>query len=206
MPPQVYDVQGVQHSWGWLQDKYKCGLTPAPAGTAFRLVRVDETEGPAVFILNVCDQRGLPMQTQPVAQWWPGAEADEKAESLVGVGLQSVYHARAIVEHTNAGGDIGFPYGAGGVIHATGPYEFWILSPSYASDALTGAGWLGGTNHACPGRLTFQVVSSAPPPVPPVPPVPDPESEIQYYAQLLAHLSYLSQRVDAIAQHFGVGR
>src|SRR5574343_289466 len=51
MTPQVFDVNGVQRDWAWLQGKYKCGMTSAPLQTtAFRLVRVDETIGPAVFI------------------------------------------------------------------------------------------------------------------------------------------------------------
>src|SRR5574343_1229981 len=171
MTPQVFDVNGVQRDWSWLQAKYKCGMTSAPSGTAFRLVRVDETIGPAVFIVNVRDPNGAAQAAQPVAQWWPGAEGDERSTSLVGVGLQSVYHARAIVERTNGNGDIGFPYGAGGVIHDSGPYEFWVLSPSFPSDAVTGLGWLGGTDHACPGRLTFQIVDGAPEPEP----EPDPQ-------------------------------
>jgi len=191
MPPQVYDVRGVQYSWGWLQEKYKCGMTAAPTGAAFRLVRIDEAEGPAVFIVNVRDQRGAPIRMQPVAQWWPGAEADEQAQPLVGVGLQSVYHARAIVEHTNAGGDSGFPYG---VIHASVPYEFWVLSPFYASDALVGAGWLGGTNHVCPGRLTFQIVEPGAPP-----PEPEPTGDL---AEALALLRQSNTYLAQIAGHY----
>jgi hypothetical protein len=210
MTPQVFDVNGAPRDWAWLQAKYKCGMTAAPAlTTAFRLVRVDETIGPAVFIVNVRIEDGAPQTNQPVAQWWPGAESDERSTSLVGVGLQSVYHPRAIVERTNSGGDIGFPYGAGGVIHENGPYEFWVLSPSYPSDAVTGLGWLGGTDHACPGRLTFQIVEGAPPPDPdpdpePEPePDPEPDDDAAWKRDVLEMLTSLYVRIDDLATHLG---
>lgn len=199
--PLVFDAAGTQRSWAWLQAKYKCGMTDAPAGSAFRLVRVDETIGPAVFIVNVRDPDGLPQIVQPVAQWWPGAEADERSKSLVGVGLQSVYHPRAIVEGTNDNGDIGFPYGAGGVIHESGPYEFWVLSPSFPSDAVTGLGWLGGTDHACPGRLTFQIVDEID--VPDPDPVPDPEPGVTDLAGVVAAIGGLTAQVKRLAEHLG---
>jgi len=201
MALEVYDVNGVQQSWAWLQTKYKCDMTAAPPGAAFRLVRIDETIGPAVFIVYVRSDTGAPQQNQPVAQWWNGAESDERSTSLVGVGLQSVYHARAIVERTNSGGDIGFPYGAGGVIHGDGPYAFWILSPSLASDIVTGLGWLGGTDHACPGRLTFEIVEGG---VSDPDPDPEPIPLTEFHELVLAHLEALNRRLDDIATHFGV--
>lgn len=198
MTPQVFDVNGVQRDWAWLQGKYKCGMTSAPAGTAFRLVRVDETIGPAVFIVNVRGAEGAAQGGQPIAQWWPGAESDERSTSLVGVGLKSVYHPRAIVEYTNSNGDIGFPYGAGGVIHESGPYEFWVLSPSLPSDAVAGLGWLGGTDHACPGRLTFQIVDGAP-----EPPEPPPTTDDPWKRDVLEALVSISIRLDDLATHLG---
>jgi hypothetical protein len=177
-------------------------MTNAPAGGAFRLVRVDETVGPAVFIVNVRNEDGAPQRSQPVAQWWTGAESDERSTSLVGVGLQSVYHPRAIVEKTNDNGDIGFPYGAGGVIHESGPYEFWVLSPSFPSDAVTGLGWLGGTDHACPGRLTFQIVDEID--VPDPDPVPDPEPGVTAdLAGVVAAIGGLTAQVKRLADHLG---
>ena len=204
MTPLVFDVNGQQRDWAWLQGKYKCGMTSAPSGTAFRLVRVDETIGPAVFIVNVRNETGAPQQSQPVAQWWNGAEGDERSTSLVGVGLQSVYHPRAIVEKTNGNGDIGFPYGGGGVIHENGPYEFWILSPSFPSDAVTGLGWLGGTDHACPGRLTFQIVDSSPDPDPDPEPEPEPTpDDAAWKADVLELLTTICVRLDDLATHLG---
>lgn len=195
---EVYDANGTPRDWAWLQAKYKCALTAAPAGPAFRLVRIDETVGPAVFIVNVRDAANAPQVNQPVAQWWNGAEGDERSTSLVGVGLQSVYHARAIVERTNSGGDIGFPYGAGGVIHENGPYEFWVLSPSLPSDAVTGLGWLGGTDHACPGRLTFRISEGAPP----VDPDPDPEPGTDPTG-LIAAIDRNTAQIKRLADHLG---
>lgn len=203
MIPEVYDYTGAQRDWAWLQAKYKCDMVAVPPGKAFRLVRIDETIGPAVFIVNVRDMDGGAQFSQPVAQWWPGAESDERSTSLVGVGLQSVYHARAIVERTNSNGDIGFPYGAGGVIHDSGPYEFWVLSPSYPSDAVTGLGWLGGTDHACPGRLTFQIVEGAPEPDPDPEPDPEPGDDAAWKREVLELLTDIALRLDDLATHLG---
>lgn len=203
MTPLVFDANGMQKSWDWLKAKYKCDMEAAESGTAFRLVRVDETIGPAVFIVNVRDPNGAPQVNQPVAQWWNGAEADERSTSLVGVGLQSVYHPRAIVERTNGNGDIGFPYGAGGVIHDNGgPYEFWVLSPSYPSDAVTGLGWLGGTDHAAPGRLTFAIVEGGTPEPEPEP-EPIPGDDAAWKRDVLELLTTICVRLDDLASHLG---
>lgn len=155
---QVFDASGVQRDWAWLASKYKCKLLTAPTTSAFRLVRVDETIGPAVFVVDVRNAANGPQAGQPVAFHWPGVEDDDKAVDLRVGGVKSVWFDRALVQYTAAGGDTGFGFGGGSVIHDTGPHTLWVLSPSLPSDALTGVGWLGGTDHACPGRLTFRII------------------------------------------------
>lgn len=189
---EVYDATGTQRDWAWLKAKYKCDMVAAPAGAAFRLVRIDETIGPATFIVDVRNANGGPQGGQPVAQWWNGVEADEKKVSLAGSGVKSAYHEWVLIERTAASGDVGFAYGPGGVIHETGgPYSFWVLSPSLPSDALTLAGWLGGTDHACPGRLTFQIAEAG------TEPEPQPEPEPGSYTALLERIAAANERIAA---------
>ena len=55
-----------------------------------------------------------------------------------------------------------------------------MLSPSTFSDCLTGTGWLGGTNHMGPCRLTFRLVAAGS--------VPEPEPEPGTDGDLLVKL------------------
>jgi hypothetical protein len=181
-------MTGQKRDWAWLKDKYKCDLisAPVPGGAgpsaAFRLVRIDETAHNAGFIVQCRNADAGPQPGQPIAQWWDGVQNDEKKVNITGAGVKSVYHPEVLIERTNANGDIGFPYNAGGVIHENGgPYTFWVLSPSLPSDALIRAGWLGGTNYDCPGRLTFRIMEGTPPP----PPTPDPTSDLAFVQRLL---------------------
>ncbi|QLQ05112.1 MAG: hypothetical protein HZY76_02710 [Anaerolineae bacterium] len=45
-----------------------------------------------------------------------------------------------------------------------GPHTLWVVSPSLPSDGLTRVGWLGGTDHRGPCRLTFREVEESSPP------------------------------------------
>jgi hypothetical protein len=183
-------MTGQKQSWAWLKAKYKCDMIPAPVpggagpSAAFRLVRIDETAHNAGFIVQCRNADAGPQPGQPIAQWWDGVQNDEKKVNITGTGVKSIYHTEVLIERTNANGDIGFPYNAGGVIHENGgPYTFWILSPSLPSDALIRAGWLGGTNYHSPGRLTFQIVEGNPTPEPE--PQPQPTSDLAFVQRLL---------------------
>ena len=164
MSVEVYDKNGQKRDLQWLETTYRVTFLDAGEVPKFRLVRIDETEGPAAFIVQVRNEEGQPHAKQPVANHWPGVEGDEKAKDLRNAGIRSVWRDHAIIQDTNANGDTGFGYGGGSVIHDTGgPHTLWVLSPSLPSDALSRVGWLGGTDHRGPCRLTFQITRKAGP-------------------------------------------
>ena len=157
MPPQVFDQTGTQRDWDWLQDRYgNVQFLNAGPGEKFRLVRVDETEGPAVIKVRVINGDGVPQVNQPVANHWP----DPELEDLRHQNLQTLWRDRAVYQHTELSGFTGFGLGTGSYIHNLqegGPHVVWVLSPSLPSDGMSGIGMLGGTNHMGPLFLTFQI-------------------------------------------------
>jgi hypothetical protein len=68
-------------------------------------------------------------------------------------------------------------------------------------------GWLGGTDHACPGRLTFAIIEDAPPPDPDPEPDPDPDpepgDEAAWRRDVLELLTSICLRLDDLATHLG---
>jgi hypothetical protein len=171
MPPEIYDQNGNRRDEAWLRQKYgNVQFLDAGPGPKFKLVRVDETEGPAVIKVRLLDQQGQPHVGQPVANHWP----DSSLPYLGNSGLKTLWRDRAIYQSTDSAGFTGFGIGTGSYIanlQEGGPHTLWVLSPSLASDGLSGVGMLGGTNHAGPLFLTFQVgEDSSAPPAPPLPP------------------------------------
>ena len=161
MAPRVYDVNGVERDMAWLRQKYgNVRFLDAGAGEKFRLVRIDETSGPATITVRVLDAQGGNQNGQPVANHWP----DDSLQNLAGIGLKTIWQPRAAVQLTD-GGHTGYGIGTGSYIRdlaVGGPHTVWVLSPSLKSDGLAGVGMLGGTNHDGPLSLVFQVGSDMP--------------------------------------------
>ncbi len=189
----VYDKSGQKRDLPWLEATYHAKLLDVGAGPKFRLVRVDETEGPAVFIAQVRNEQGNPLPDQPVANHWPGVENDAKAKDLSTGGLKSVWMSHAIVQNTNPNGDTGFGFGGGSVIRDDGgPHTIWVLSPSLPSDGLTRIGWLGGTTHRGPCHLTFQIDPG------------EPTSEPPHGDDVMAKLEAIHGDLRKLMTHLGV--
>ena len=144
----VFDKNGVLRDMAWLRQKYgNVQFLDAGSGPKFRLVRVDETEGPAVIKVRLLDQQGQPLVGQPVANHWP----DSTLPYLGNSGLKTLWRDQAAYQSTDSAGFTGFGIGTGSYIanlQEGGPHTIWVLSPSLASDGLSGVGMLGGTNHA----------------------------------------------------------
>jgi len=161
MSPKIYDKNGTERDMAWLRAKYgNMRYLDAGAGRKFRLVRVDETTGPAVIVVRVLDAQGGNQNGQPVANHWP----DDSLQNLAGAGLQTLWLPRAAVQLTD-GGHTGFGIGTGSYIRDLaegGPHTLWVLSPSLPSDGLAGVGMLGGTNHDGPLSMVFQVGEDIP--------------------------------------------
>jgi len=161
MAPRVYDRHGVERDWTWLRGLYGyVRYLDAGAGRKFRLVRVDETTGPATIMVRVLAADGSNQNGQPVANHWP----DDSLPDLRGGGLRTLWQPRAIAQSTE-GGHTGFGLGAGsyiGNLIEGGPHTLWVLSPTLPSDGLAGVGMLGGTNHEGPLSMVFQVGEDVP--------------------------------------------
>jgi hypothetical protein len=159
---EIFDKNGVQRDMAWLRQKYgNVQFLDAGTGKKFKLARVDETEGPAVIKVRVLNEQGLPQTNQPVANHWP----DPTLPYLGDSGLKTLWHDQALYQNTDSAGFTGFGIGTGSYIanlQEGGPHTLWVLSPSLASDGLSGVGMLGGTNHAGPLFLTFQVGEDMP--------------------------------------------
>jgi hypothetical protein len=145
----------------WLRSRYgNVRYLDAGPGRKFRLVRVDETSGPAAIVVRVLDADGSSQNGQPVANHWP----DDSLPDLRGGGLQTLWQPRALVQKTE-GGHTGFGMGTGsyiGNLIEGGPHTLWVLSPSLPSDGLAGVGMLGGTNHDGPLSMVFQIGEDVP--------------------------------------------
>ena len=73
MAPEIYDMSGARRDMAWLRQKYgNVQFLDAGAGPKFRLVRVDETEGPAVIKVRLLDQQGQPRDLEVLAAEPPG--------------------------------------------------------------------------------------------------------------------------------------
>jgi len=154
----VLDKTGELMSFDWLRAKYgNVVFLDAGEQDKFELVQIRETEGPATLTVWVLDEDGTGKAWQPVANHWP----DPELQDLRGGGLVSLWQPQACVALTDEMGQVGFGLGSGSYItnrEQGGPHTVWVLSPSVASDGLSGIGMLGGTNHMGPLRLTFRLV------------------------------------------------
>lgn len=158
---KIFDVHNVERDMAWLRAQYgNVRYLESSDRVKFALVEIHETIGPAVIKVQVLGLEGGPQVDQPVANHWP----DEGLPSLEGGGLKTKWHNRACVQRTNSNGYTGFGIGTGSYIddlEVGGPHTIWVLSPSYPSDGLAGVGMLGGTNHAGPLFMVFQVVDGS---------------------------------------------
>jgi hypothetical protein len=216
MPPEIYDKDGIRRDEAWLRQKYgNVQFLDAGAGPKFRLARVDETEGPAVLKVRLLDRQGQPHSSQPVANHWP----DSSLPYLGNSGLKTLWRDRAIYQNTDSAGFTGFGLGTGsyiGNLQEGGPHTVWVLSPSLASDGISGLGMLGGTNHAGPLFITFQIGEDtspptpppAPPPTPPPtpPPAPPPEPGTVSNEALMTKLEQVHTDLKRLMAHLGADR
>lgn len=211
MAPRVYDKNGTEKDMAWLWSKYgNVQFLDAGNVNKFALVRIDETEGPALIKARVLNEASRAHPDQPVANSWP----DDELPDLRGMPLQTRWRDRAINQLSDSIGFTGFGLGNGSYIRNLaegGPHTIWVLSPTLPSDGLSGIGMLGGTNHEGPLSLVFQIVNAAvaPPPPPPPPPNPVPDPTIaEVLAQVMALRSDvvgMRAELNQLRRHLGDG-
>jgi len=162
--PVVVDLRGAVRDWAYLRAKYGNVTYLAAAGyPKFQLSVVEEMEGPQTLIVTLLNDKGVPHSGQPVVLSWPALAQPAADLPVIPAGAKSCYTPRGVIQQTE-NGCTGFGLGGGSYIREPavgGPYSVFVLSPSVFSDCLTGTGWLGGTNHMGPCRLTFRLVPAA---------------------------------------------
>ena len=157
--PVVLDLNGTIRDWAWLRAKYgNVSYLEAAQYPKFQLIKVEEMEGPQTLMVSLQDENGAPHSGQPVVLSWPSLAQPSQDLPAIPAGSKSCYTSRGVIQRTE-NGCTGFGLGGGSYISnpaVGGPYSVFVLSPSTYSDCLTGTGWLGGTNHMGPCRLTFR--------------------------------------------------
>ena len=203
--PVVLDLNGTMRDWAWLRAKYgNVSYLEADGYPKFQLIKVEEMEGPQTMLVSLQDENGAPHSGQPVVLSWPSLLQPSQELPYLPAGSKSCYTLRGVVQRTE-NGCTGFGLGGGSYIHdpaAGGPYSVFVLSPSTFSDCLTGTGWLGGTNHMGPCRLTFRLALAG------VAPEPEPEpgadgDVLVKLDRMIAILERSALAAERLAGHLG---
>jgi lysozyme len=143
-PPEgtvkVYDMNGTLRDWAWVQTTY--GLVEILPADGYRVVQLNEIEGPMAFTCTLLSEAGAPVPGQQVAYIWPDGEQIE------------VTNSNGVAEHSAGAGEGYAPPGPG-------PISWEVRSGT--SDMITGLGWLLGTNHRHL-QVTMRMEGDEPPP------------------------------------------
>ncbi len=182
--PKIFDRQGREQDWDWLAANFgDISLQRAEISKgerlAFRITKLQESEGPAVQIVHVTVEGGEPLEGICVARHWPDAP-----ELPVWPPPASFWRDRGVHGKTNVEGNIGFGMGRGDYYFppSGGASAVWVADAAGPSDFLSGLGMLGGTNHRhVDVHYQLETAEASPPPAPapppsPTPPVPPPST------------------------------
>jgi len=158
--PVIYDTTNTVQDTEWLAGKYGTALTwgcvePHPdADYVFRLTELRESCGPAVYITNLKDENGYPLEGRAVIRAWPGSPPlpyyDPPASRYLypDDSEGSVYIGN--VGYTSGVGDVGFGVGSGDAydpVNSSGVTNIYIADYDGPSDILRNLGWLAWTEH-----------------------------------------------------------
>ena len=104
--PKVFDKHGQEKDWAWLNQDFGAIVlrrAEAPEGVRFvyRVVRLQESEGPAVQVVNVQDSDENVLKGIKVVRHWPDAPQLPSWPPPT-----SMWHNRGVYGETNIRGDI----------------------------------------------------------------------------------------------------
>lgn len=174
--PKVYDQEGNLRDWHWLVANFgaiRVERAEVPEGVShvYRIVKLQDAEGPAVKIVHIQDEAGKPQGGVRVVRYWPDAPKLPAWPPPA-----SRWKEQGVYGDTNVNGDIGFGMGHGDYYFPPngGASAVWVASAKGPSDYISGMGMLGGTNHRhIDAVFELQAVEGQPPtPPPPTPPPP----------------------------------
>ena len=154
---EFYDKNGVKLNerdararWGSFQIQAASNRN----GEVWRLLRVDETEGPAVLKVITLGPDGNPMKAVAAYSWQSGQYS---AAEL----CKTHYRPQVELQWTEENGVTGFGIGSGSYYDPArnkGPHAVWICDSDAPSDVFDGAGMISGTNHRGPLSFVFQLM------------------------------------------------
>ena len=206
--PKILDRQGHEQDWNWLVANYGAiNLQRAEISEgerlAFRITKLQESEGPAVQVVRVTVDGGEPLEGVSVVRHWPDAP-----DLPVWPPPSSRWRDRGVHGKTNVEGDIGFGMGRGDYYFAPsgGASAVWVADAAGPSDFLSGLGMLGGTNHRHLD-VTFQLEGAAeptPPPPPPPTPPPVPPPPTSWPGFDILDKAGVRQDPTRLEHHFGI--
>ncbi len=191
--PKVFDQQGQERDWAWLTANFgpiQVQRAQVEAGKVYRLVKLQDAEGPAVQVVNVADRAGKPLAGVRVVRYWPNAPQLPDWPPPV-----SRWRSQGVFGQTNANGDIGYGLGHGDYYFApdVGVSAVWVADPTGPSDLITGLGMLGGTEHRHLD-VYYRLVEAQAQPKPPEPaPVELPDEQ---WRDLLAKLDRIISMLE----------
>lgn len=178
--PIVFDQEGQERDWDWLITHFgDVNIERAEVAEGvtqvYRVVKLQDVEGPAVQVVHVVDQSGSPLEGVDVARYWPDAPTLPDWPPPT-----SKWRDRGVFGQTNTEGDIGYGMGYGDYysLPDDGLSAIWVAATegqAAPSDLVSGLGMLGDTNHRHL-NVSFQlqgVEVTPPPPEPPLPPLLD---------------------------------
>jgi len=161
-PPQaeplvILDRDGHQRDWAWVEQEFGYELRRAPLlsgdGRAFRLVKLQESEAGPVYLVELRDEAGQPLNGTALARAWPDAPLDVSgyaAQSWNGL-------TRAEVGFPDANGSWGIQFEwSQARPPGQGEFAFFVLSPDIPSDVLARVAPLQDTAYRVL-RPTFQL-------------------------------------------------
>lgn len=206
--PKILDQQGQERDWDWLIANFgtvSLERTEVPQGVnkAYRIVKLQVSEGPAVQIAIVADSAGTPLEGITVVRHWPGAPP------LPGWSPPaSAWQDKGVFGPTNVRGEIGFGMGRGDYYFPPnlGASAVWVADPAGPSDFISGLGMLGGTNHRHLDVYFQLEQSQESPPSPPTPPDSPPTAPPHAFAILdeggqPRDLAWLRERYGTVELH-----
>jgi hypothetical protein len=194
----IFDRQGQERDWDWLIAEFgaiQVERTPIPEGATkvYRIVKLQDAQGPAVQIINIRDQEGSSLEGIRVVRSWPDAPALPLWPAPV-----SMWRRRGVFGATNQNGQIGFGMGHGDYYDPPGGGAScaWVADLKGSSDLISGLGMLGGSPHRHL-NIYFQIedVTERPPKETPRKPQERPKA---VSAASQARLQLLLDRLDQI--------
>lgn len=201
----VYDTGGVKRDSPWLLSKYgRVEIKESSQKHRYKLVRIEETVGPAILKVRVLDKSGAPASVM-VVETYPdlGAPSGDLQDLTRGDKALDQWSNRGVPQFTDGSGYTGFGLGADSWIKSFsvgGPYHVWLFHTAIGSDCISWLGWLGGTDHMGPMSLVFQEVEDTGSVTPP-PPSGGDETDLTEIESILAEVRDL---LKALTKHLGV--